>query len=271
MPKMNNETIDKSQSLKSVRLIKVDGTQNNNKYWCCWLMPDGKLYAEFGRLRVGGKPNTYVYNTQSVPEAEAKLSSLIKSKLKDNYTYASVEEDAEEPINWSVLGENALIIEQAIERLKEIEQQVKPHAQVKFDSVKGAFVTHLGKISLTTIEKARRALSYVEGNLRSPHKRDFVTAAEDYLKIIQIPTGMKLDVQQLLGSTAKIRKQREVLVLLSEGLELIASTRKEILELALTLKADDRSAWMHWGEVDTTDEGELKSFEDERSKYISWS
>jgi hypothetical protein len=28
---------------------------------------------------------------------------------------------------------------------------------------------------------------------------------------------------------------------------------------------------MHWGEVDTTDEGELKSFEDERSKYISWS
>ena len=114
-------------------------------------------------------------------------------------------------------------------------------------------------------------MSYVEGNLRSSHNREFVTAAEDYLKIIQIPTGMKLDVQQLLLSTAKIRKQREVLVLLSEGLELIASTRKEILELALTLKADDRSAWMHWGEVDTTDEGELYSFEDERSKYISWS
>jgi hypothetical protein len=39
---------------------------------------------------------------------------------------------------------------------------------------------NLVKISLTTIEKARRALSYVEGNLRSPHNRDFVTAAEDY-------------------------------------------------------------------------------------------
>jgi len=63
MPKMSNETIDKSQSLKSVRLIKVDGTQNNNKYWCCWLMPDGKLYAEFGRLRVG------VQGATSAPKA----------------------------------------------------------------------------------------------------------------------------------------------------------------------------------------------------------
>ncbi len=33
----------------------------------------------------------------------------------------------------------------------------------------------------------------------------------------------------------------EALVLLSEGLELIASTRKEILELALIIKAGDRS------------------------------
>ncbi len=237
-------------------------------------MPDGKLYAEYGRVRVGGKPNTYVYATQSVAEAEAKLSSLIKSKLKGNYTYAVVEEDTSEPINWSELGEDASSLEKDIRRLKEIEEQIKPYAQIKFDGAKGAFVTPIGKISLTTIEKAHRALSCVEGNLRNSHEKDFFKAAEDYLKIIQVPTGIKLDLKQLLGSTAKIRKQREILVLVSEGVELIASIREEILKILSSRAVNERSMWIHWGELictssDTASQSELQI--DERARYISWS
>lgn len=219
---MASQTVDKSQSLKTVKLINVNGANNNNKYWCCWMLPNWDLYAEYGR--VGAKtPGTHTYPNSSQREAEAKLNSLMRDKFKKGYVEASIEDESEEKLDWNVLGSNAATIEQAIERLDSIGKQIFPRSQINFNKGKGRFESSLGIVSAATIEKARSALSNVERAIRNPQSSQFAEAAESYLKIVQVPTGMKLNLVELLGNRTKIRQQKQVLDLLSEGIKLIAN------------------------------------------------
>lgn len=266
---MTSKIIDKSKHLKVVKLINVNGISNNNKYWCCWMMPNGDLYVEHGRIGAK-KPGTHTYETGSISQAEIKLNSLIREKARKGYVEAAVVEENEENLDWSILGNNASTIEQAIERLDSIGRQVNPYSQIRFNKSKGTFESNLGKISETTIDKAQKTLSVVARNVRNPQSPAFREAAENYLKIIQIPVGMKLDLVNLLGNQGKVRKQQEILNLLSEGLKLIALTRQQILELAAEIGGNGRSAWMRWGEAETSEE-ESPSCEGERSRFISWS
>ncbi len=269
---MASQTVDKSQSLKTVKLINVNGANNNNKYWCCWMLPNWDLYAEYGR--VGAKtPLTHTYPNSSQREAEAKLNSLMRDKFKKGYVEASIEDEGEEKLDWNVLGSNAATIEQAIERLDSIGKQIFSRSQINFNKGKGRFESSLGIVSAATIEKARSALSNVERAIRNTQSSQFTEAAENYLKIVQVPTGMKLNLVELLGNRTKIRQQKQVLDLLSEGIKLIASTRQQILDLAAELEGNGRSSWMRWGEAETTDTSHEDStnLEGERSRFISWS
>lgn len=265
---MSNDT-DKSKAIKSVKLINVNGENNNNKYWCAWVMQSWNLYVEYGR--VGSRnPGTHIYPTRSQAEAEGKLNSLIREKSKKGYVEACIEEESETELEWNLLGANHSEIQKSIERLTSIGEQVRPHSQISFNKTKGQFESNLGAISTTTIQKAKAALSKVEQNLRNPRSFQFTQAAEEYLKIIQIPTGMKLRVAELLGSREKISQQKLVLDLLSEGIKTILSTRETILAATAELENNDRSIWMNWGKIETTEE-ETTIVVDERSRFMSWS
>lgn len=274
-------SLDKTKAIKTVKLINVNGQANANKYWCCWMMPDWDLYVEYGRVGAK-KPGTHTYPTNSQNEAVAKLNSLIRDKAKKGYVEASTVQEAEEELDWNALGINASEIQKSVERLTEIGRQVKPHSQITFNRSKGRFESPLGIIATTTIDKAQLVLRRVERSLSDTHSPQFSEAAEDYLKIIQIPTGMKLDVVKLLGNRIKIREQKQVLHLLCEGIKLIAATRQQILELAAELEGSGRSSWMRWGEggelhtdgsgeVDTTDDEDSSSMDGDRSRFMSWS
>ena len=264
-----SNNIDKTKAVKTVKLINVNGENNNNKYWCCWVMENWSLYVEYGR--VGSRtPGTHIYPTSSQLEAEGKLNSLIRDKSKKGYVEACIEQESETELDCNLLGANYSGIQQSIERLTSIGQQVKPHSQISFNKTKGQFESNLGVISTATIQKAKAALSKVEQNLRSPESLQFTQAAEEYLKIIQIPTGTKLRLAELLGNREKIRRQKLVLDLLSEGIKTIVSTRETILAATAELENNNRSAWMNWGEIETIEE-ETTIVVDERSRFISWS
>jgi predicted DNA-binding WGR domain protein len=288
MPPRNIPPINKSEAIATTRLIKVDAAQNNNKFWCAWLLPDGQLFVEYGR--VGANPTPYLYPTTSIPEGQAKLNKLVAGKTKDGYAHAVVEQDgSDEAIDWNQFGEAGVSIIKDIDRALQIERLIKPLIQVRFDREKGTWESPLGRISPQTLVQARQVLRQVSraigwSRTRPPapaNPQAFASAAEEYLKIIQIPAGMKLDLQDLLGTSDRIQRQESALKKLEEGLGIIARIRQDIQDLAQTLNADNRSAWVHWGEESGVDGGlrvtvDGDDYEDEeegsdRTRFISWS
>jgi predicted DNA-binding WGR domain protein len=258
-------SIDRNQAIRTEKLINVNGLANNNKYWICSLMPNGNLEVEYGRI--GAKnARTHTYQTTSQREGETKLESLIKEKLKKGYIHAYVEEENKSELDWKALEEKNPEVKEHIERLNLIGEQIRSHSQISFNKAKGVFESNLGVISEKTIEKARLVLAGVERNL---NKRGFSEAAEEYLRIIQIPIGAKLNLEEVLGNRRKIRQQELVLDFLTEGTKRIGVLREIILK-ATELDSNKRSAWIKWGDTETT-EKDCPELEGKRSQFICWS
>jgi predicted DNA-binding WGR domain protein len=92
---------DVSQAIESVRLICVDTARNSNKQWIGWVMPNGDLYAEYGRVGYAQKP--HVYPCRSVRAAQSKLNRLILEKRGKGYQQVAVEEVPTEQLDFSAL------------------------------------------------------------------------------------------------------------------------------------------------------------------------
>ena len=66
--------IDKSLAITHKSLIKVDPQTNANKFWQAWLMPDGNLYVEYGRVNYSARSHVYPCNSVTVAEQKLALS-----------------------------------------------------------------------------------------------------------------------------------------------------------------------------------------------------
>jgi predicted DNA-binding WGR domain protein len=268
---------DVSQAIASERLICVDTACNSNKQWRGWVMPNGELYAEYGRVGYSQKP--HVYTCGSVRAAQAKLTRLVNEKLAKGYQPVNVEEMPVGELDFSQLEESkAIALRGRLERLQQRGEIIAQYTGVSFDVNRGVFRTQMGVISLPMIEQGRRALQRVQEGLErwqtQPRDRSVFTAAvEEYLSVIPMKVGMTLDPQQLLGNVQQVQGQMRVL-------EELRSALAEVKEIQVAIRAafqnddrgsDERARWLHWGGGSSaeTDESAVEAGGD-RAAWSRW-
>jgi predicted DNA-binding WGR domain protein len=268
---------DVSQAIESVRLICVDTARNSNKQWIGWVLPNGDLYVEYGRVGYAQKP--HVYPCRSVRAAQNKLSRLILEKRGKGYQQVAVEEAPTEQLDFSALEQGEVrSIQGCLERLRERAETIGQSAGITFDGNRGVFLTQMGMISVGTIVQARQALRRVEACLPNRNQQ-FVAAVESYLAIIPLKVGMTLEPDRILGTRAQV--QRQVLVLddlalaLSEVRE-IRGLIREALGVAVMGGSDERARWLQWGavpepaELENTEDMAALGTGDERAAWSRW-
>jgi predicted DNA-binding WGR domain protein len=259
------------QAIDTLKLICVDVLSNSNKQWMAWVMPNGNLYVEYGR--VGYEPKSHVYLCGSVQAAEAKLSRLMDEKQWKGYRLVP-EEEAPKPMDFSALAaDERHEIQTRLEELQRRSQRIGQRAQIRFDPNQGMFSTLMAVVTMRTIAQARQALRVVEACL--PEESDrvtsrFIEAVEDYLAVMPLKVGMMLNPYQLLGTPERVQSQ----VLLLDELALELAEVREIRELirsalgAVGSGSDERARWLQWG-VETELVHEVDA-EDERARWIKW-
>jgi predicted DNA-binding WGR domain protein len=272
---------DVSQAVESVRLICVDTARNSNKQWIGWVMPDGDLYVEYGRVGYAQKPHLYV--CRSVRAAETKLSRLILEKRGKGYQQVAVEDAPIEQLDFSSLEQSeAQVIWGRLARLQQRAEIIGQYAEITFDRNRGVFTTQMGLVSVEAIAQGRQALRQVEdclSSLSGRGDRRFVTAVEVYLAVIPLKVGMTLDPYQLLGTRQQVQGQ----VLLLDELALALSEVREIRELiqaslgvAVIGGSDERARWLQWGAVQEQSESvgieemTASGAGDERAAWSRW-
>jgi predicted DNA-binding WGR domain protein len=268
---------DVSQAIESARLICVDTARNSNKQWIGWVMPNGDLYAEYGRVGYAQKP--HIYPCRSVRAAQNKLSRLILEKRGKGYQQVIVEEAPTEQLDFSALEQGEVrLIQGRLERLRQQAEAIGQYAGITFDGNRGVFSTQMGMLSVGTIVQARQALRQVEEGL-SNRNQQFMGAVESYLALIPLKVGMTLEPDRILGTRAQV--QRQVLVLddlalaLSEVRE-IRDLIREALGMAVMGGSDERVRWLQWGavpepaELENTEDVAVLGTGDERAAWSRW-
>ena len=79
----SDDSPDLSSAIVSVHLICVDSRDNHNKFWEGYVLPDGVLYAKYGRVNYRGQ--THAYSCGSVAKAQTKLQQLVREKRSKGY------------------------------------------------------------------------------------------------------------------------------------------------------------------------------------------
>jgi predicted DNA-binding WGR domain protein len=148
---------DVSQAIESVQLICVDTARNSNKQWIGWVMPNGELYAEYGRVGYAQKP--HVYPCRSVSAAQNKLSRLVLEKCGKGYQQVAAEEAPIEQLEFSALEQGeARAIQGRLEQLQQRAEVIGQYAGITFDRHRGVFSTQISMVSRQTIARARQAV-----------------------------------------------------------------------------------------------------------------
>lgn len=137
-----------------------------------------------------------------------------------------MEADDVRRLDWNPFGDNANRLKQKLARIAALGQTIARHTSIQFDSAKGLFVTELGAISPLTVQKATIALERVSLHLKEEQSSQLNDAIGEYLALIPLPVGMKLNAIKLLGSQEKIQIQQTVLAQLDEGLNLTAKSAR---------------------------------------------
>jgi predicted DNA-binding WGR domain protein len=242
---------DLSQAIDTVRLICVDTARNSNKQWIGWVMPNGDLYVEYGRVGYAQKP--HVYDCRSVRAAQTKLSHLILEKQGKGYQQVVVEE-ASTALDFSTLEQSeAKMIQGRLERLQQRAEVVGQYANITFDVNRGVFSTQMGVISLLAIARGRQALQRVENSLSGSRNGDrgFTAAVEDYLAVIPLKVGMTLDPYQILGTRQQVQGQSRLLDELALALSEVGEIRdwiRNTVGVAVLGGSDERARWLQWGQ-----------------------
>jgi predicted DNA-binding WGR domain protein len=242
---------DLTQAIDCVSLICVDTALNSNKQWIGWVMPNGDLYVEYGRVGYAQKP--HVYHCHSVRAAQTRLARLIQEKQGKGYQQRVVEE-ASVALDFSTLEQSeARMIQGRLERLQQRAEVVRQYANITFDVNRGVFSTQMGVMSLGAIARGRQALQRVADALSGGGNGDrgFTAAVEDYLAIVPLKVGMTLDPHQILGTRQQMQGQWLLLDELALALAEVGEIRdwiRNALGVAVMGGSDERARWLQWGQ-----------------------
>jgi predicted DNA-binding WGR domain protein len=244
---------DLSTAIASAHLICVDGRSNHNKFWQGYVLPDGTLYAKYGRVNYRGQ--THSYSCGSVVTAQNKLQQLVGEKRAKGYVEAELERASNQTLNFAVLGNRAEEIKAQIRQLEIDAAIVHQHTSIQFNPEKGQYLTQFGIITTQTIALAHQIL---------------VQAIEAYLRLIPLTVGIRLKPEELIGNSDQVQIQRQVLQTVEVGLNRVSQIRKQIQKTVQKehyISQTERSRWVTWGEEVSEIQTE---FNDTRSDCISW-
>lgn len=264
----SSELPDLSSAIASVHLICVDSRSNHNKFWQGYVLPDGTVFAKYGRVNYKGQ--THFYSCGSVAEAQMKLQQIAGDKKVRGYVEAEVERSEGRSLDFEILGQRAKSIKAQIAQLASDAAIIQKHTSIRFNSEKGQYQTSLGAVTDQTIAHASTALNRILNAQTAQNPQELAQAVEAYLRLIPLPVGMKLKPTELLGNATQVQNQRQVLKTLKMGLDRIFEIRGQIQTAiaAQVLEQTERSFWMNWGE---TEESEIEiNFNDTRSDCVFW-
>jgi predicted DNA-binding WGR domain protein len=262
---------DLDQAIDTLKLICVDVSCNSNKQWTGWVMPNGDLYVEYGR--VGYAPKSHIYPCGSVRSAQAKLARLMDEKQRKGYRLVPVEESPHELDFSALAADEVQQIQRRLSRLQARSQQISQFAQIRFDRNRGTFSTPMAVVTMRTIAQSRQALRAIEECLpeRDRVTSRFMEAVENYLAVMPLKVGMMLNPYQLLGTSERVQNQVLLLDELALGLAEVREIR-ELIRSALgaveSEGSDERARWLQWG-METELVPEVDA-EDERARWIKW-
>jgi predicted DNA-binding WGR domain protein len=266
----SDDSPDLSSAIASVHLICVNSRDNHNKFWEGYVLPDGALYAKYGRVNYRGQ--THSYSCGSVAKAQTKLQQLVREKRSKGYAEVELDHASNQTLNFSVLGERAEKIKAQIHQLEIDAEIIHQYTSIQFDSEKGQYRTNLGILTVQTIERAERLLDQVVYAQGSRNRTTLIQAIEAYLRLIPMPIGMSLNPETLLGEYTQVENQRAAIQALREGIERINQIRDQIKVMIAAnqnTNQNERSFWLSWGESDSVEVE--TAFEDSRSDCVSWS
>ncbi|MCU0567184.1 MAG: WGR domain-containing protein [Oculatellaceae cyanobacterium Prado106] len=245
---------DVSQAVRTAKLICVDTSQNHNKQWVAWVMPNGDLYVEYGR--VGYTQQSRLHSYRSVSAAENRLTQLMREKLGKGYQPALVEDTPGEQLDFSLLkADEADFIRRRLQRLQGHAETIAQFVRLSFDINRGVFRTALGVLSQEAIAQARQRLRQVENCVRQGRLRQnpqFGVAVAQYLEVIPLKVGMNLDPYLLLGQPEQVQSQNALLGELEWVLAEVQEIRlliQEAIAQDAASGSDERARWINWGAV----------------------
>ena len=84
---MEKTNMDLEQAITRSHLICVDVMENHNKFWSAWVLENGDLFVEYGR--VGSTAQSKLHAIGNINAATNKLNTLVKQKRAKGYQAAA--------------------------------------------------------------------------------------------------------------------------------------------------------------------------------------
>jgi len=251
--------MDLEQAITQFHLICVDVMENHNKFWSAWVLENGNLVVEYGR--VGSNSQTKLHAIGNVNAATHKLNTLVKQKRAKGYQAIAIADS--KSLDYDLLT-NGSAVQDEIEAIQQQWKRMEPFSLIRFHPESGQFRSLSGGLSADVVTIARLHLETVQTHYRRGDD-EFIPAVEAYIRVIPMRSTAKLNVHDLLGSRLKLNQQTELLDTLERCLSQVDRMRELIQS---TLGGGDRSAWLSWGAVPNAI---ATGFSDDgRSSAIHW-
>jgi len=251
--------MDLEQAIARSHLICVDVMENHNKFWSAWVLENGDLFVEYGR--VGSTAQSKLHTIGNVNAATTKMNALVKQKRAKGYQAIAIADS--KSLDYSLLT-NGSVIQDDIEAIQQQWKRMEPFSLIRFHPESGQFRSLSGGLSVDVVTIARSHLETVQTHYRRGDD-EFIPAVEAYIRVIPMRSTAKLNAHDLLGSRLKLNQQTELLDTLERCLSQVDRLRELIQS---TLSGNDRSAWLSWGAVPNAI---VTGFSDDgRSSAIHW-
>jgi poly [ADP-ribose] polymerase len=233
---------ERNSAIRQERLICVDVSDNNCKFWHGLVLANGDAFCEFGRVDKTRQHEYYAYG--NVSEAEHWLSEKSREKQNKRGGKASYTPQRTIPTSGSVIkhsgGSGAVnkselktIAAQQIKGDPETKKlvtwladvnihQITANTQITYNVNTGAFSTSLGLVTPDGISEARTVLNdlsdyVVKRDWENPSYKRYLS---NYLRIVPQNVGMRAGWHQtfFMASDA-LQKQNDILDALEAALQ----------------------------------------------------
>ena len=251
--------MDLESAIARSYLICVDVMENHNKFWSAWVLENGDLFVEYGR--VGSTAQSKVHAIGNINAATNKLNTLVKQKRAKGYQVITIADS--KSLDYDLLT-NGSAVQDEIEDIQQQWKRMEPFSLIRFHPESGQFRSLSGSLSADVVTIARSLLETVQTHYRRGDD-EFISAVEAYIRVIPMRSTAKLNAHDLLGSRLKLSQQVELLDALERCLRQVDRLRGLIQS---ALSGGDRSAWLSWGAVPNVI---ATGFSDDgRSSAIHW-
>ena len=168
--------MDVEQAIAQSHLICVDVMENHNKFWSAWVLENGDLLVEYGR--VGSTAQSKLHAIGNVNAATTKMNALVKQKRAKGYQAIAIADS--KSLDFSLLT-NGSAIQDEIEDIQQQWKRMEPFSLIRFHPESGQFRSLSGSLSMDVVTIARSLLERTGiGHLPNVQGLNLEAAGVDY-------------------------------------------------------------------------------------------